>query len=222
MSDLVVGHVHRARQEIVHQRGRADPAVGVVDELLHERFADALGHTAHHLTVDDHRVDDSAAVVHDDVALDVDGPVCGIDSHLCDVGGVGHGDQWRVVEVGLLDAEALAFGQVAGVHRIRRLGDLLERERSARHARDVHPAVGYHDVFWRRLEHERGDPRQLQPGFLRRPYQRSAARDCAAAGEGVGAVGPSGSVALDDGHIFKSGPERVGDNLREGREVALP
>jgi hypothetical protein len=54
--------------QVVHEAPGQQLPLIVVDHLLEERATDALGHAAVHLALHDHRVDDLAAVVRDDVA----------------------------------------------------------------------------------------------------------------------------------------------------------
>ena len=59
----VAGH----RQRVVHQGAGQELAALVVDEPLAQRLADALGHRAVDLALDDHRIDDGPAVLDDHV-----------------------------------------------------------------------------------------------------------------------------------------------------------
>ena len=60
------------RKEVVEVTGGQSLPVGVVDHVLVEGVAKALGDSAVDLAVDDHRIDDGAAVVHHYVAQDRD------------------------------------------------------------------------------------------------------------------------------------------------------
>ena len=70
------GIMVRLRNRVVHQLAGDELAVVVIDGLLPERLAEALRDAAVHLPVDDQRVDDVAAIVHRDVALDLDRRRC--------------------------------------------------------------------------------------------------------------------------------------------------
>ena len=72
-------HVGRGRQQIVHERRVQQLALLVVDELLVERVADAVRDAAVNLSFDEQRIDDRAAIVDDEVALDLDRRRLGID-----------------------------------------------------------------------------------------------------------------------------------------------
>ena len=72
--DLDGGDLGRRRDEVVDERPGEDVAVGVVRHVLVQHRADSLGDTAGDLAVDDRRVDDAPAVLHDDVAEDLHEP----------------------------------------------------------------------------------------------------------------------------------------------------
>ena len=59
---------HGRRHQIVEKRAGQELALVVVDHLLEERPAHALGHPAVHLALDDERIDHLAAVVGDEVS----------------------------------------------------------------------------------------------------------------------------------------------------------
>src|SRR5256885_173609 len=61
--DVETGQVVGARHAVVHERAGHELAGIVVDAVLEQRLADALGDAAVHLALDDHRVDDLAEVV---------------------------------------------------------------------------------------------------------------------------------------------------------------
>ncbi len=56
--------LHRRRHAIVEQRLRDEVCLLVVGELLEQRAANALGHAAHDLAVDDQRIDQRSSVAH--------------------------------------------------------------------------------------------------------------------------------------------------------------
>ena len=76
-------------EEVVHEGGVEELTVFVEAELFVEGVADALGDAALDLPFEDHGVDDDAAVVDDDVALDFDEHGFGIyfDYHGVDTAG---------------------------------------------------------------------------------------------------------------------------------------
>src|SRR3989304_3044145 len=74
------GHVGGAGHGVVHQRPAQELAVGVVDDLLQERLAHALAEAAVELPLPEERVDDGAAVVHPEKALEADPPRLALDA----------------------------------------------------------------------------------------------------------------------------------------------
>src|SRR5216684_2336831 len=62
--------------------------VGVEAHLFVKRGPDALGYAAVDLAVDDHRIEENAAVLDDDVVEDGDRAGFGVDDHCSRVGGV--------------------------------------------------------------------------------------------------------------------------------------
>ena len=64
-------HHVRARHRVIHQLAGDKLAVVVIDGLLPQRLAEPLRDAAVHLPVDDQRIQDIAAIVHRDVAPDL-------------------------------------------------------------------------------------------------------------------------------------------------------
>src|SRR5262247_4534038 len=75
-----------ARNRVVHERAGHQLALWIVDDLLEERLGDALGDAAVHLAVDQERAHPGAAVVHRDVAPQVDAPGVAVHLHDGDMG----------------------------------------------------------------------------------------------------------------------------------------
>ena len=86
MDDVHHRHFGRGGDHVVDEAGGQKLAVIVVDEFLEQRRADALRHAAMDLAVDDHRIDDPAAILGDHVFQDLHEAGCGIDLHRGDVG----------------------------------------------------------------------------------------------------------------------------------------
>src|SRR5215471_10803133 len=58
------GNIGRPRQSVIEKaRGQELPGDAVVDDVFRKRLADALRQAAVHLALDDHRIDDDAAIV---------------------------------------------------------------------------------------------------------------------------------------------------------------
>lgn len=70
MDDLNARHFWRGGKQIIGIIGRHRLPILVVDHPFEQRIADAVHYTPAHLTVDEHRIDQSSAVVADDVAQD--------------------------------------------------------------------------------------------------------------------------------------------------------
>ena len=73
-------------QQVVHERARLEVGLVVVDRLLVQHRADALHHAAADLPVDDGGVDELAAVLDRDVAVDVHAPGVEVDLDPAHVG----------------------------------------------------------------------------------------------------------------------------------------
>jgi hypothetical protein len=80
VAHLEVRHLVSARHSILHEGPGEELAFLVVEQLLFDRGADALGEAAMKLALDDHRVDRPPAVVHGDVAEQRER--AGLDVHL--------------------------------------------------------------------------------------------------------------------------------------------
>ena len=165
------------------------------------------------LAVDDHRIDDPAAVFGDHVFVDLHEAGRGIDLHRGDVGGGGGRAVDRVV--GVARAQFLARLDRQRLHvGIDRLRDLLEGHGAVR-ADDGRLPAGKLDVVVAGLEQMRGDALDLVPQQRRGVLGRAAAEHRAAARIGAGRHRHRIAVALDDTDILKACAEIVGDDLRQ-------
>ena len=188
-------HLARGRRHVVGEIGGEDAAGLVVDDFFEQRVADALGDAAMHLALGDHRIDDAAGVLRDQILLDRD--LAGLDVHLDDghVAGVGE-RAGRIVGAGLgqagLDLAVEAVRLRVGLAR--HLGD---RHRAVG-AGDLGRAVFQHDVAGRRFQQVAGDLDQLGAHLARRDQRGAAGDHQRAAGEGAPAVGRGVGVAMHD------------------------
>ena len=151
--DLDLGYLHRGRNQIVHEGAGLEVAVVVVGGLLVQHRADALRHAASNLTFDYGGVDQLAAVLDHEVAVDGHLPGLEVDldpAHVC-----------------CLSPPAFAAVPLAGhVHgaaprHLRApsdglVGDLGKRYRDGRCALDEDPPTLHQQVVPRRLEEVRG------------------------------------------------------------------
>src|SRR4029453_18298 len=117
------------------------------------------------LTVDDHRVDPDAAVVHGDEAPDLDVGGIGIDVHDGDVGAVGIRQVRRVVDDLRVEPTLHALGQL--VAAVGAGGDVFDQRVLLRVALDVPAPLLPRQVVRAGLEHRRGDQARLVTHFAR-------------------------------------------------------
>ena len=90
--DLHVRDHLGARHGVVDEaRGQELAALAVLDHLLHQDLAEALGDAAMDLALEPDRVDHRADIVDHGVAIDVDVAGLGIDLDLADMAAVGIG-----------------------------------------------------------------------------------------------------------------------------------
>ena len=81
MHDLDFGHLVRRRQQVIHETLGDQMALVIIDELLQQRGAEAMRETAQRHALDDMRVDDGAAIMADNVTLDLRLAERGVDRH---------------------------------------------------------------------------------------------------------------------------------------------
>ena len=229
-------HVQRVRDVVVVEVRRQQVAVVVVGEHLEHRRADRLRGRAHHLALDDLRVDPHAAVVHrrvvDDLVhagLRIDLDDAGVDLHRV--------RQRQVAELLLLVRHVeLRAEHESGVHRGRvdreagvvHVGDRPEcHERQRRLVVLLHPrkALGELDVVDRALEDHGRERSHLVGEVLDRALHRAEPGDRELARVRSGEAGMRVPVVvvsrpdLDDVHVAAQDVRR---DLRRGRLVALP
>src|SRR6476619_362272 len=125
------------REEIVHERPGEVVAVLVVGDRLVQRRREAHREPAVKLPVDDHRVDDVAAVVDRDEAADVDLAGALVDVDDADVAAEREGEVRRIVVVDRLETRLHPGGMV----RVGRERDLLDRLEALGRALDAPLAV---------------------------------------------------------------------------------
>ena len=222
MMDLDVGHLRRARHEVVHQRSRQQLALGVVHDVLVERGADALDDGAAHLLRDQGRVDHGPAVFDRDVPQNLHEPR--LDVHLDDhhVHAVRPGDRprRRVVRGGLEGGLEIT-GELVGLV-VHAEADVGEGEAAIGGASHGDLPVPQLDVVGSRLEQVAGDPAHLLRHGPAGEDRRAGAEHGAATAGGAPAIRDEGGVAAHDVDVLDGHAELVGDDLRERRVRALP
>ena len=177
-------HVERVRHVVVVEVGRQEVPLLVVGEHLEHRRADRVRGGAHHLALDDPRVDAQAAVVDRRVVDDLVDARLGIDLDDARVD-LHRVRQRQLPELALLvrDVERRPVDE-ARVHRrrvdreprvvrVRDRAERHERQRRLRVVRDPREAVGQLDRLDRALEDHRRERlhlvREVVGGALHRP-----------------------------------------------------
>src|SRR3954452_24722378 len=163
LAGLPRGHLDRGRDEIVHERAGHVVAELVVGDLLVQRWREAHRQSAVDLPVDDHRVDDVAAVVHRDEAADVDPPRPLVDVDDTDVRPERERQVGRVVIVDRLKPGLHSLGMV----RVGRERDLLDRLEPVRRALDAELARLPLEIVLVGLEQMRGELARLRLDLAR-------------------------------------------------------
>src|SRR5262249_45655603 len=140
-------HVSRVWHRIVAVAANQWLAAAVLDYCLHEGLADALRRTAMDLTFDKQGVNDSAAIVHNDVTQQCNVPGLGID--------LDHSNVRSIVKEHVLGIEEAGFIET---------GDHAERQVVAevRLARDVGEAHIVNPTLWHR-KHKAATPLDDDP-----------------------------------------------------------
>jgi hypothetical protein len=165
--ELELGDLGRAGNDVVEQRGGAQLALLVVVVSLVQCAAEPLRDRSMDLPLDDHRVDDPAAVLRDHVSHDLDGASLVVDDDDACVGRV-----W-IHGLGRVEQGAEPISLRGCRHQLR------DRYGGARRADHAHRAVGDLQVCLRRL--------QPLPGVVHQPLADGRARraDRAPGGDGT-------------------------------------
>ena len=97
MLDLQLWYLSRRRQQVIHEAAADQLSFSSITDLLKECGADALRNSALDLAVNDHRIDDVAAILRDDVSEDLHRPRAGVNLAQADVRCIRVGGLRRVV-----------------------------------------------------------------------------------------------------------------------------
>ena len=176
------GHVARRRQRVIHQRAAQQLPGGIVGDRFAEDAAQPLRGAAHDLSLDQHRVDDDAAIMGDDVFLDRDTAGLAIDLDDRGMDGIAPGDGRRLPVIGFLEPGRDPRRAAVVPARARRLRQPGEADRRAGYADDADAAIAQFEVGGSAFEDIGGDREDLlaQPlaGVVdrRRHGDRAAAR----------------------------------------------
>src|SRR5262249_41683650 len=212
-----VWSLERGRDVVVQKAAAGDIAFLVVADFLIQGGPDPLGEAAVDLTVDDHRVDDVAAVVHRDEAPHLDLARAAVDVHHADIAAEGEGEVGRIVVVRRLQP---------CLHTLRMIGisgesALLDGLRLLRSALDVELARLPLEVALAYFQQVRGELFRLVADLARGKRARRAGSGGRAAGVSPKAIRRRIRVAFLHLHVRGGNTELLGDNLRIGGLVAL-
>ena len=187
----------------------------VVAHPFQQRIADRVRDAADELTLDDHRIDGSAAVVDHDVAQDAHaaGPDVDLDLHSVTAKAIGQRGRDEVLRAFQPRLEIAGHG-IAG-HARHRFGDRLERDAGAWHAGHVDAAVLELQVLRAGLQEMRCDRQRLFTHGDRRHVDRRACGDGLAAGKATLSMRDHRRVAGHDRDVVGRHVELLGADLRQ-------
>src|SRR6266850_456683 len=214
MMDFEFRDFRHRRHEIVGKRAGEYVAAVVIDHLFVECIGDALGDAAMDLSLDDHRVDQTARIFDDHELFDHDLAGCDVDFDDRNVAGVresavgvvgrhrrqpGFGDRRKAVALVIGGARQLPHldPEIGAAHEGATVADL--------------------DVRGGRLQYLAGDRLQALAQCPCRELASTAGDHQRAAGESAPAVRAAVGVASDDPDLFGRDADLVGDQLRQGR-----
>src|SRR3989449_1842729 len=214
---LPVRRLHRGRYEVVDEAAALDVADLVVGDLFVQCRRQPHGQPAVNLALDDHGVDDVAAIVDGDEAPDLHFTGALVDVHDGDVAAERIGQVRRIV---------IAHGLEPGFHplrvvRIRGERDVLDGLERVGRALDRELAGLPHQILGRGLEQMRRDLPRLVLDLARGHCGGGASHRSRPAGLGAEAIGRGVSVALFDLDVFRGNAELLGQDLSVRRLVAL-
>jgi len=221
MDDIDVGHFRRAHQQIFRHIGGERLAVFVVLHPLEQGVADTVRGAAMDLAVDDHRIDNTAAVVGDD---EIDhGYAAGlhVDFHLHHGAAAGIGHLIDNQMLGRLHAGLDTAGQRIARRPRHRMSDLPERHRHVGHALDSDAVALDFEIGFRRLQHVRRHLERLVAHLHRRHMSRRSRHHRKPAVRRADAERGRGGVAHGHGDIVHIAAELLADNLRQHGAGAL-
>src|SRR5262249_3781528 len=170
---------------------------------------------ADELSFDDHRIDDPAAVVDDDVAQD--GDAAGLDVNL-DLDGMGSaaiGERTRQEALHVLESGFELAGHGIAGHAGHRFGDLAHREPGAGRAGNLDAPVAQLEIAYADLQEVGRDFERLFAPLDRGEMHRRARGHGLPAGEAALAMGNDGGIAGNDADLVRRDAELLGADLRQ-------
>ena len=220
-------HVERRRHDVIGQVGIDVAPLGVEQHLLLQRHADAHRNAALDLAFDQHRIDGGAAIMRGGDAQDFDLAGLVVDVDLGDLRGVDvgrerlalpglriHGDGRRVprgaADRRLAENDLRAMRHLPDRNIALRIALHLDFSVFRLELADLHPQHGRRGFEQNRLGGFGGEPDGVAGDISR------------AAGDGAGIHRRRVGIGGDDMHVVGGDAERLGRDLAEHRERALP
>nr|WP_246788795.1 hypothetical protein [Bradyrhizobium sp. CIR48] len=223
MSDDDVGHLHRHRHEIIGERAVHELTGVAVTAFLEQCRAQPLHDAAAELFVHEHRIDDAATILDDEMLQELN--EASLDIHLQRAALDAVGESERIA----LRREVMAHGELRLRARRQRIGAEIGDacdfgDRQARVPRACIDDLAIEDIErrWLLLQNERGN---LQDVALERArgLQRGLAADAgAAAGPGRAAMRRHLGISGDDLDTLLREAQLIGHDLADDRLGALP
>ena len=215
-------HLGRAGEQIIGKRGGQRLCACVVAHPFVQRVADAVDRTADQLAFDDHRIDQAAAIVDDDVAQNAHAAGFSVDLHLDRMAPHAVGQRIRQERLQAFQSRLeVPRHRIAG-HAGNRFGDLTQRHAAARSADNFDAAVTQFEVLDSGFEEMRGNAEHLLAHGDRRHMHGGAGGHGLPAGKAALPVRNDGGVAGHHRHGIGRNDELLGTYLCKRSLDALP
>src|SRR5256886_7876 len=214
---LPVRRFHRGGHEIVDEAAALDVADLVVGDLLVQRGRQSHRQPTVNLALDDHGVDDVAAIVDGDEAPDLHFTGALVDVHDGDVAAERIGQVRRIVVADRLQPCLHPLRMI----RVRGERDVLDGLERVRRALDRELAGLPHQILGRGLEQMRRDLPRLVLDLARGHCGGGASHRSRPAGVGAETISRGVGVALFYLNVFRGNAELLGQDLSVRRLVAL-
>src|SRR5579884_489852 len=214
---LPTRRLHRGRYQVVLEIAAQDVAILIVRDLLVHCRSKTLRQATMNLPLDDHWIDDRAAVVHSHEAADMHLPRSTVDIDDADVAAEWIRQVGRVVIIHGLQSR-LKIGRTIGVGSKR---EFLNRLALVGRSLDEETPRLPLEVIFADLQQVGGNLLRLFAHFTSRQGSRGTGDGRAAAGIGTKSIRSCIRVAMLDIDIVRRHTKFGGDDLREGRFVPL-
>src|SRR6516162_9028791 len=214
------GNVGRPRQAVIEKaRGQELPGGAVVDDMFRKRLADALRQAAVHLSLDNHRVDDHAAVVGGIKIAQLDAAGLRIDDNDGEMHGLRIVGIRRIVEFGDFETRRAVRRQPHPM--VGDIGDVGEADRAIG-AAHFEQAAAIVDVALRAFERMGGDTLRLDEDLVAGAVNCRSRHRYRARPPGAVAEGDLIRIALEEADIVDREAQAIGRDLTECDLVPLP